>query len=142
MVRHDNDTMSPRLFFLYPLAEIAIFILIGRAIGVVATLALIVASSALGMTLLRDAGLATALRLERGREAPAKILAEGGTRMMAGLLLLIPGFLTDLAAAAVLIPSVRRMLAGWIAVRGSEPGSPRRNDPPAVIEGEFRRLDE
>jgi len=128
--------MNPLLFFLYPLAEIAAFILVGRAIGVAATLALVVLSSILGMTLLRDAGLRTALRLERGREAPGKILAEGGTRMLAGLLLLIPGFLTDLAALAVLIPGVRRALA-----RLAAPGETRSSDSATIIEGEFRRLD-
>ena len=128
--------MNPRLFLLYPLAEIAAFILVGRAIGLVATLALVVASSLLGMTLLREAGLMTALRLERGREAPAKILAEGGTRMLAGLLLLIPGFLTDLLALAVLIPGVRRMVAGRFGI-----SVPRRQAPKEIIEGEFRRLD-
>jgi UPF0716 protein FxsA len=128
--------MNPRLFLLYPLAEIATFVMVGRAIGVIATLALVVASSVLGMTLLREAGLMTALRLERGREAPAKILAEGGTRMLAGLLLLIPGFLTDLAALAVLIPGVRRMVAGWFGTGKSVKAAPRE-----IIEGEFRRLD-
>jgi UPF0716 family protein affecting phage T7 exclusion len=128
--------MNPRLFLLYPLAEIATFILVGKAIGVAATLALVIASSLLGMTLLREAGLMTALRLERGREAPGKILAEGGTRMLAGLLLLIPGFLTDVAALAVLIPGVRKTIAGWF---GS--GKSARARSHEVIEGEYRRLD-
>lgn len=128
--------MNPRLFLLYPLAEIATFIFVGRAIGVAATLALVVASSVLGATLLREAGLATALRLERGREAPARILAEGGTRMLAGLLLLVPGFLTDIAALAVLIPRVRRTFAGWLM-----PKTHRSGGSSEVIEGKFRRLD-
>ena len=128
--------MNPRLFLLYPLAEIAAFILVGRAIGVAATLALVVVSSLLGMTLLREAGLMTALRLERGREAPAKILAEGGTRMLAGLLLLIPGFLTDLAALAVLIPGVRKIVAARFGTVKTNKAPPQQ-----IIEGEFRRLD-
>ncbi|HLG90257.1 MAG TPA: FxsA family protein [Alphaproteobacteria bacterium] len=128
--------MNPRLFLLYPLAEIATFIVVGKAIGVAATLALVVVSSVVGMTLLREAGLMTALRLERGREAPGKILAEGGTRMLAGLLLLIPGFLTDLAALAVLIPGVRKTIAGWLG-----PGKSDKTASHEIIEGEFRRLD-
>jgi len=129
--------MNHRLFLLYPLAEIALFILVGRAIGVLPTLGLVVASSVIGMTMLREAGLATAIRLERARDAPARILAEGGTRMLAGLLLLIPGFLTDLVAAAILIPGVRRAVAARF-VPGSAQGRTRQ----PVIEGEFRRLDE
>jgi UPF0716 protein FxsA len=129
--------MNPRLFLLYPLAEIALFILVGRAIGVLPTLGLVVASSVIGMALLREAGLATAIRLERAREAPARILAEGGTRMLAGLLLLVPGFLTDLVAVAILIPGVRRAVATRFA-----PGRTEGRTPGSVIEGEFRRLDE
>ena len=95
------------------------------------------ASSLIGMTMLREVGLATAIRLQHGRDTSARILAEGGTRMLAGLLLLVPGFLTDLAAIALLIPGVGRALA-------SRAAPDARRDPARrpVIEGEFRRLDE
>lgn len=132
--------MNPVLILLFPLAEIAGFILVGRAIGVMPTLALIVASSIVGLTLLRDAGLSTILELQRGRTAPGKVLADGGARMLAGLLLLIPGFLTDIAAAALLVPGVRKRLVGFAS---PAPGaSARRQDGAAqVIEGDFRHLD-
>lgn len=134
---HKRDTMNPLLILFFPLAEIAGFILVGRAIGVLPTLALIVASSVVGLALLRDAGLTTILELQRGRDAPAKVLAAGGTRMLTGLLLLIPGFLSDLAAAALLVPGVRKWLAGRVGADGAR----RQGGAPSVIEGEFRRLD-
>lgn len=133
--------MNPLLLLLFPLAEIAGFILVGRAIGVVSTLALVVASAIVGLALLRDAGLMTVQRLQRGFEAPATILAEGGARMAAGLLLLIPGFLTDIAAAALLVPSLRRALARRFAPEAAGPAAARREAAPGVIEGEFRRID-
>src|SRR5579859_1988737 len=99
--------MPQFLIFGLPLAEIAIFILVGRAIGIVPTLALVAASSVIGAIILRDAGLLTLVRLGQRREDPAAILREGGARMLAGLLLLIPGFLTDLAGLALLTPGLR-----------------------------------
>ncbi len=129
------------LILIYPLAEIASFILIGRVIGLFATLALVAASSVLGAVMLRDAGAATMLRLERRPANPALILAEGGTRMLAGFLLVIPGFLTDIAAFLVMVPGLRnpltRRFAGKPRDRQSHPAPP-----PYVIDGDFRRLDD
>ncbi len=131
------------LILIFPLAEIAAFIAVGRVIGILPTLMLIIASSAIGITMLRDAGVGTLSRLQQGRGAPAAILAEGGTRMMAGVLLLIPGFLTDLAALIVLIPGSRRLFRGrmkmTVGVR-TKPGAPPQ-EPSGIIEGDFRRLD-
>jgi UPF0716 protein FxsA len=131
------------LILIFPLAEIAAFIAVGRVIGILPTLILIVASSAIGMTMLRDAGAGTLSRLQQGRGAPAAILAEGGTRMLAGILLLIPGFLTDLAALIVLIPSARRLFGGGmkmtVDVRVKPSAQPQ--EPSGIIEGDFRRLD-
>jgi UPF0716 protein FxsA len=133
--------MKPFLFLLFPLAEIACFILVGEAIGVVATLALIVASSAIGFVMLRDAGLLTVLRLEQRRGDPAAVLAEGGARMLAGLLLLIPGFLSDLAAIAVLSPGLRAsMVQGATCVVRRAESRPSKTTT-TVLEGDFRRLD-
>ena len=133
--------MKPFIVLLFPLAEIATFILVGREIGIVPTLALVIASSAIGAVMLRDAGLLMLLRLERNRENPAAVLAEGGARMLAGLLLLIPGFLSDLAALAILAPGLRRpMLTGALHVARGR-GSRAPSADPTIVEGDFRRLD-
>jgi UPF0716 protein FxsA len=124
------------LFLMFPLAEIAAFILVGKAIGVLATLALVAAGSAIGAVMLRDAGVLTALRLQAGAGNPATILAEGGARMLAGLLLLIPGFLTDLAALAVLVPALRAPLLRVVPVNRQQP-----RDRPDVIEGQVHEID-
>jgi UPF0716 protein FxsA len=138
----------PFLFFaIYPLAEIAAFILVGEAIGVLATLGLIVISSALGLIMLRDAGIMTALRLQRKAANPALILAEGGSRMLAGLLLAIPGFLTDVAALAILVRPLRVFLLGRLlkgALVREAPIAPDKTGPrpaPKSIDGDFRRID-
>ncbi len=131
------------LILIFPLAEIAAFIAVGRVIGILPTLLLIVVSSAIGITMLRDAGAGTLSRLQQGRGAPAAILAEGGARMLAGVLLVIPGFLTDLAAVIVLIPDARRLFGGRLktsaGIRVKE--APQHGEPAGIIEGDFRRLD-
>lgn len=139
---HKRDAMPLFLLLLFPLAEIATFILVGGAIGVVRTLVLVVLSALVGWIMLRDAGVMTALKLQRQHGNPAAVLAEGGARMLAGLLLLIPGFLTDLAAILVLIPSTRGLLfSGWGPNDGPSSSAPRPGAGPDVIEGDFRRLD-
>lgn len=125
------------LILIFPLAEIAVFIVVGREIGVLATLGLIVISSLLGLGLLREAGILTALRLQRREGNPATVLAEGGVRMLAGLLLLIPGFLTDIAALGVLLPAVRRYVLRFIGKKTASAAG----EQPKVIDGDFRRID-
>jgi UPF0716 protein FxsA len=122
------------LILLFPLAEIAAFILVGGAIGLARTLLFVIASSVIGWVMLRDAGIATALRLQRGGN-PATALADGGVRMTAGLLLLVPGFLTDIAAVLILFAPTRRFLMSFVAPRAS---ASKRTD---VVDGEFRRID-
>jgi UPF0716 protein FxsA len=140
-VSHKRDAMPLFLILLFPLAEIATFIFVGGVIGVTRTLALVIVSSAVGLVMLRDAGAVTALKLQRQTANPGAILAEGGTRMLAGLLLLIPGFLTDIAAGLVLIPAVRRLVLARVGKK-SQPSAQRTGGPePKTIEGDFRRVD-
>ena len=138
---HKRDAMPLLLLLLFPLAEIATFILVGGAIGVLRTLILVVLSALVGWIMLRDAGVITAIKLQRQHGNPAAVLAEGGARMLAGLLLLIPGFLTDIAAILVLIPSTRNLLFSGFGPNGPTAGPGQANSRPDVIEGDFRRLD-
>lgn len=104
--------MIALLFLLVvPVAEIAVFIQVGSRIGVGMTLLLVVASAVVGIRLVHAQGFATAARVQamiaRG-ESPALELLQGLALLVAGVLLVIPGFLTDLAAFALLIPPLRR----------------------------------
>jgi len=129
------------LLLLFPLAEIATFIIIGGKIGLVRTLALVIVSAMVGIIMLRDAGAMTALKLQRQKGNPTTILAEGGTRMLAGMLFLIPGFLTDIAAILILIPAVRRVLFARLGKTNMAAPSTRTEPPSQIIDGDFRRLD-
>lgn len=144
------------LFLIIPAIEIALFIQIGGAIGVIPTLLLIVITAVLGVTLLRMQGLRTLVRvqesLDRG-EIPAIELIEGMMLLISGAFLLTPGFFTDAVGFAVLVPAIRRSVALWLLTnvnvvslrtgRGHPQGSERYTDTRGhtTIEGEYKRKD-
>jgi UPF0716 protein FxsA len=138
---HKRDAMPLILLLLFPLAEIATFIVVGGAIGLLRTLALVIVSAVVGMIMLRDAGVMTALRLQRRSGNPVAILAEGGSRMLAGVLLLIPGFLTDIAAILILLPPVQRLLLARLQKTAKASGATAPGRGTDIIDGDFRRLD-
>ncbi|ROR29599.1 FxsA family protein [Inmirania thermothiophila] len=128
------------LFTLLPLAEIYVLIRVGGWIGAGWTVLGVVGTAVLGVALLRAQGLATLARahraLERG-ELPALELLEGAVLVVAGALLLTPGFITDTLGFLCLVPPLRReLLRRFLASRTLPPQGP------VVIEGEFRREDD
>lgn len=103
------------------LAEIASLIVVGRGIGVLAALLLVVLAAVLGAAILRRQG-GDALRamqgaLQRGRDPRASVL-RGGFRLVAALLLIVPGFLGDIVALLLLLPPVQRALTRAFARKG------------------------
>ena len=139
-------------FLLVPLAEIYVLIQVGSVIGALATVALVVFTAILGATLIRAQGLATVARirasLDRG-EVPAVEILEGACLLVAGALLLTPGFVTDTVGFLLLLPMLRRsMILGLLehgVIRSTHPGKAQRGSgsagPGQVIEGEYRRED-
>ena len=141
------------LFLSIPLVEIYFLIKIGSWIGALPTVLLVVVTAVLGAALVRYQGFATLQRLQmtlaRG-EMPAIEMLEGVILLVAAVLLLTPGFFTDVIGFACLLPALRRALALWGLKRamvdptgqgpfGSSPGS---GPGQRTIEGEFRRDDE
>lgn len=114
------------LLLLVPvLAEITVFIVVGRWIGVLATLLLFIAIGVIGTLLLKRQGM-RALRemqaaLARG-EPPAEPVAHAALLVLAALLLIFPGFLSDLMALPLLLPPVRRALIRWLGVQAKRRG--------------------
>lgn len=106
------------LLLLTPFLEIATFIWVGGQIGILATLAAIVLTAVIGIAFLRWQGLGLLMdsraMMARG-EVPARQLADAMLLALAGLFLLIPGFLTDLAGFALLIPPVRGAIFAWLS---------------------------
>jgi UPF0716 protein FxsA len=94
--------------------------LVASAIGVIPMLALGLLSTVAGMLLLRRQGWRTVLQMRaetaQGR-LPAAALLEGAVLAVASLLLILPGFITDLAGILLFVPAVRRFLGRRIGDR-------------------------
>jgi len=137
------------LFIVVPLAELAVLIQVGQAIGVWWTIALLVADAILGSLLARSQGRAAWRRFNealRGGHPPAREVLDGALVLFGGALLLTPGFLTDVLGLLLLLPPtralvravlVRRFAARMVATMSSPPGPrPRRRPEPAYdVEG-------
>ena len=109
------------------LAEIATFILVGDAIGVAPMLGLTLLAMLAGALLLRRQGVVTVNRIRAEIAAgrlPARPLAEGAAFAIAGLLLILPGFLTDAAGILLCIPAFRaamwRGVSRRLEIRGAQ----------------------
>ena len=101
------------LFIAVPIAELAVIIQVGEAIGVWWTIAILIADSVLGSVLMRSQGRAVWRRfneaLQAGR-APAREVADGVLVIFGGALLLTPGFITDIFGLLFLIPPTRALI--------------------------------
>ena len=110
-------------FIVVPLAELAVLIAVGDVIGLWPTLLLLLVVSVAGAWLAKREGLAAwrrfQLALADGR-VPTVEVADGAMILLAGALLLTPGFLTDVAGVLLLLPPTRAMarrLAPRLAAR-------------------------
>ncbi|WP_099867052.1 FxsA family protein [Pararhizobium haloflavum] len=112
-------SLVPFLLLGIPLAEIAMFIVVGSQIGVLATLGLILFTAVLGSILLRVQGLGLLQRISEEAKAgrvPSRELIHGVMILIAGVLLLTPGFVTDTMGFLLFIPAVRDF--GWKLIKG------------------------
>jgi UPF0716 protein FxsA len=104
--------------------EITLFVLVAHWLGVGLTILLVLATSLLGAWLLRAAGIRAWRGLRdagmAGR-APGPEVTRGLLGLLSGVLLVVPGFLTDLIGVALLVPPVRR-----VAGRGVQHVAERR----------------
>lgn len=108
------------LLLLWPIAEIAGFIVVGREIGVLATIALIFLGGILGSILLRYQGFGVLTRIQKEVDAggnPGRDVAHGLMILLAGALLLLPGFVSDIFGLALFIPPVRDLAWNFLRRR-------------------------
>jgi len=135
------------LFLLVPVVEIWFLIQVGRVIGAGWTVFFVVFTAVLGAALLRAQGLSTLNRVQASLEAgrlPAMELLEGLMLLLAGALLLTPGFVTDACGFLLLVPPLRRWMAKWLIRKGllnagfppGQGGPAPREHGPRTIEGE------
>lgn len=99
-----------------PIAEIAVFIEAGDRIGLWPTVFAIIATAAIGMTIIRIQGLAVLRRAQEQLQAeqfPGVEIFDGLCLLIAGGCLITPGFITDAFGFLLLIVPLRRWIGGW-----------------------------
>lgn len=144
------------LFLGIPLIEIALFVQVGGIIGLWPTLAIVIITAVVGTWLVKSQGN-LALNNLRGSfsrlDDPTEPLAHGAMILIAGALLLTPGFFTDAIGFALLMPPIRSAVFAYmrkrITVQNFEMGAGgprqsgpgRQSQPENVIDGEFHEVD-
>lgn len=137
--------MFPLIAFLFlavPIVEIYLLIQVGQVIGAGWTILLVVLTAVIGVWLLRIQGLSTLTRAQRklqDNELPAREILEGMGLVVAGALLLTPGFFTDGIGFLLLFPPTRIWLVSLVASRmvvsTSIHGQARHGHESKVIDG-------
>ncbi|MGY5451872.1 FxsA family protein [Agarivorans sp. MS3-6] len=149
-------------------AEIYVLIQVGSQMGALSAIALTILTALVGASLVRSQGLQTAFQartaMERG-ETPAQQMIEGLMLIVAGAMLVMPGFITDFFGLMILLPPLRALLASRVLksqmlkmqsvkfqtppgagadVKDANPlkGGNVEDKPGNTIEGEFERKDD
>ncbi|MEM9080988.1 MAG: FxsA family protein [Verrucomicrobiota bacterium] len=112
------------LFILVPIAELAIFLALGDRLGLVNTLIIIVLTAIIGAALTKSQGAKALHNFQKASTSgklPAKELTDGLLILIAGAVLLTPGFLTDTIGFLLLIPparaAIRKVFSAYLAKR-------------------------
>ena len=138
------------VFLVVPLVEIWLLIEMGSVIGAIWTVILVVLTAIIGAALVRAQGFATLSRAQaqlRAGELPAVEMFEGVALIVAGALLLTPGFFTDTVGFTLLVPPLRRWLIRTVMERRffqptPSPGTTAPGDRRRTLDGEFDRMDD
>ncbi len=130
------------IFLVVPIVEIYLLIQVGQVIGAIWTVLLVVLTAVIGVSLLKIQGLSTLNRAQQKiqeNQLPAHEMLEGLGLVVAGALLLTPGFFTDAFGFFLLFPPARIWLVRAVASRmvvtssvHAQQGNYRQND---VIDG-------
>lgn len=105
-------------FVVIPLIEIALFIQVGGLIGLWPTLGLVLLSAVVGVMLMRSQGAQAWVEVQRSVSElrdPGRPLAHGALILIAGLLLVMPGFFSDALGLLLLIPPVREAVMNRVS---------------------------
>lgn len=107
-------------FTIIPVAELYLLITVGSYIGALTTIAIVILTGVLGAYLARMEGLATMMRVQQNLNQgvmPAEELMDAFIILAAGVVLLTPGFITDIAGILLLIPATRNAFKRWLRRR-------------------------
>ncbi len=118
--------------------ELTVLIAVGHAIGVLATIGLLILASLVGAALLRREGARTLgafAEAVRTRRPPHRELVDGMLIATAGVLIVLPGFVSDLVGLLLLLPPTRALVRQRM-LRSASLHTPPIYPPGAVVEGE------
>ncbi|MDF7666791.1 FxsA family protein [Orbaceae bacterium ESL0727] len=149
------------IFFIYVYLEVSFFMVIANHIGVFLALLGIIATSMIGLSLVKSQGVQNFIAMQQkiaNNENPTPEIVRGTSLLMAGFFLLVPGFLTDIIGAILLLPFMQKWVARFIvpkmnittySSRGNSTfhiNNNRLSDNSShddnIIEGEFKRKDD
>ena len=128
------------LIIAIPLIEIYLFIKIGSKIGALNTISLILITAVIGIYYVRYEGINT---LKSGiseminNKLPIYEIISGATLAFASILLILPGFATDIIGLLLIFPPTRKLLFNLLSVKLS-----KKNKKKDFIEGEFEDIDD
>jgi len=134
------------ILFLVAYIEITLFIKVAAVLGVAITLLLVVFTSCVGVSLVRNQGMKTIFQMQQKMalgESPAAEMVKSVSLVLAGFLLLVPGFFTDICGLLLLLPPVQKRLTLKLMphlniYRPGGAGPAAGN----TFEGEYQRKDE
>lgn len=136
------------LIFLLAYIEISIFIKVSAVLGVAITLLLVVFTSCVGVSLVRNQGMKTFMQMQQklaAGESPAAEMVKSVSLVLSGFLLLVPGFFTDFLGLLLLLPPVQKSLTLKLMPHlfvfrpsGQSGGASNGN----TFDGEFQRKDD
>ncbi|PIJ52092.1 membrane protein FxsA [Erwinia sp. OLTSP20] len=129
------------VLFILAWIEITLFIQVAHVLGVFLTLILVLATSVIGISLVRNQGVKNVLLMQEklaAGESPAAEMIKSVSLVIAGFLLLLPGFFTDFLGVLLLLPPVQqhltlRLMPHLRVWRGADSASGY------TVEGEFER---
>nr|WP_071852533.1 FxsA family protein [Duffyella gerundensis] len=133
------------VFFVLAWIEITLFIQVAHVLGVLMTMLLVVFTSLIGISLVKNQGVKNFMlmqqKLNQG-ESPAKEMIKSVSLIISGVLLLLPGFFTDFLGLLLLLPPVQKHLTLKLMPhlrvwRGPGAGP----DSGYTVDGEFERKD-
>ncbi|MCP4073211.1 MAG: membrane protein FxsA [Hyphomicrobiales bacterium] len=113
-------TFLPFVLLIVPIMEIAVFVVVGGKIGALWTIGLVLLTAVMGSILLRIEGFRTFVQIRdklNAGQIPGEELAKGAMILVAGVLLLTPGFITDGIGFALFMPFVRKLIWVFLANR-------------------------
>lgn len=127
-------------------SELSVMAQVSSQIGSISTILLTIFSAFIGISLVRNQGLQTIMQakysLEQG-QIPAVQLIEGILLAIAGVTLIMPGFITDTVGILLVTPFIRRFIATQILkskiVKATKFKSAKNGD---IFEGEFEKKDD